>query len=611
MEQFRHEGAGLTMVGKLYNKIKKYFSNMSFFKKMTLVYIIAIIIPTFAIGGLYYYHSQRYIENEVVKTVSGLVSQTKDGIVNKFNIAENVGEQIAYNSRLQRFLSRQFIFKPNAFEEYIDFIYPFINNALNFNQINIYNISIFVTNASIPESWSRFYHVSRIEEQSWYKDFVESDSNYMWMYRDIADLFKTHRNVDHSKVFTYVRKLYSLNNKYLGIAVIDIKVDDLLSALRSSYNGQWLAYLLDSGTILLPDDQADEDVKLVDINAKQSVGHFVNEDKLYLYQKLEEYDLMLVHKVSMKALIQSSRTGNINIILSVVFGILLLVIATYLILNILFSKIRQIIHVMNEVARGNFNIRIPVEGNNEIGQIANDFNTLIERVNNLVDNLIKKEIAQREAQLKALQYQINPHFIYNTIDSFRMKMVLIGEYETAEVITDFGKMLRYNMTDESMHTTIAEEVEYVKKFLNLQKFRYGERISLNIELPVELKRAKILRFILQPIVENSLSHGLTGIDQKVNIDIFFQLKNNMIAITVQDDGVGIDPVRLEEIKRQLYAQTEYNEVVHKDDSGSIGLININQRLKLYYGEQYSIQIESKVNEYTKTVISIPYQEIDE
>ncbi|NLX71202.1 MAG: sensor histidine kinase [Clostridiales bacterium] len=584
---------------------------MSFFKKMTLVYIIAIIIPTFAIGGLYYYHSQRYIENEVVKTVSGLVSQTKDGIVNKFNIAENVGEQIAYNSRLQRFLSRQFIFKPNAFEEYIDFIYPFINNALNFNQINIYNISIFVTNASIPESWSRFYHVSRIEEQSWYKDFVESDSNYMWMYRDIADLFKTHRNVDHSKVFTYVRKLYSLNNKYLGIAVIDIKVDDLLSALRSSYNGQWLAYLLDSGTILLPDDQADEDVKLVDINAKQSVGHFVNEDKLYLYQKLEEYDLMLVHKVSMKALIQSSRTGNINIILSVVFGILLLVIATYLILNILFSKIRQIIHVMNEVARGNFNIRIPVEGNNEIGQIANDFNTLIERVNNLVDNLIKKEIAQREAQLKALQYQINPHFIYNTIDSFRMKMVLIGEYETAEVITDFGKMLRYNMTGESMHTTIAEEVEYVKKFLNLQKFRYGERISLNIELPVELKRAKILRFILQPIVENSLSHGLTGIDQKVNIDIFFQLKNNMIAITVQDDGVGIDPVRLEEIKRQLYAQTEYNEVVHKDDSGSIGLININQRLKLYYGEQYSIQIESKVNEYTKTVISIPYQEIDE
>ena len=562
---------------------------MSFFKKMTLVYIIAIIIPTFAIGGLYYYHSQRYIENEVVKTVSGLVSQTKDGIVNKFNIAENVGEQIAYNSRLQRFLSRQFIFKPNAFEEYIDFIYPFINNALNFNQINIYNISIFVTNASIPESWSRFYHVSRIEEQSWYKDFVESDSNYMWMYRDIADLFKTHRNVDHSKVFTYVRKLYSLNNKYLGIAVIDIKVDDLLSALRSSYNGQWLAYLLDSGTILLPDDQADEDVKLVDINAKQSVGHFVNEDKLYLYQKLEEYDLMLVHKVSMKALIQSSRTGNINIILSVVFGILLLVIATYLILNILFSKIRQIIHVMNEVARGNFNIRIPVEGNNEIGQIANDFNTLIERVNNLVDNLIKKEIAQREAQLKALQYQINPHFIYNTIDSFRMKMVLIGEYETAEVITDFGKMLRYNMTDESMHTTIAEEVEYVKKFLNLQKFRYGERISLNIELPVELKRAKILRFILQPIVENSLSHGLTGIDQKVNIDIFFQLKNNMIAITVQDDGVGIDPVRLEEIKRQLYAQTEYNEVVHKDDSGSIGLININQRLKtlLWRTIQYS------------------------
>lgn len=263
------------------------------------------------------------------------------------------------------------------------------------------------------------------------------------------------------------------------------------------------------------------------------------------------------------------------------------------------SRLKYIVKVMNKVSSGNFNVRIKMKQKDEIGQLSEDFNLLIEKINILFKENVEKEIAQKDAQLKALQYQINPHFIYNTIDIFRMKMELAGEYDTAKAITDFGKILRYNINSTSKYTTINEEVQQVIKYVNLQKQGYGSNIILKTGIPEELLDKKMIKFILQPLVENSIKHGGgKRRDATLNITIEFQIIGSKIQVTVSDDGKGIPEEKLNKLNRQFEAAAKIEE--YDEDHESIGLLNINERIKLFYGKENHIRMESMVGKYTKT-----------
>jgi sensor histidine kinase YesM len=264
--------------------------------------------------------------------------------------------------------------------------------------------------------------------------------------------------------------------------------------------------------------------------------------------------------------------------------------------------------VMRIVAKGNFNIRIPNAHNDEVGQMAESFNVLIEKINFLINDVVKKETAYKDAQLTALQYQINPHFIYNTIDIFRMKLELEGNYEMADSITSFGKMLRYNINRDSQYATIKEEVDYIEKYLNLQKLRYGERIVFVADLPEDFKNIKIIRFMLQPIVENSIKHGIDNYKKGLYIQIKFIKRMRCVQVEVIDNGKGINDAELELLNKQLKNSKALEK--KNDTYKNIGLENINARIKLFYGEQYYIKLESIEGEYTKAIINIPMLRIE-
>jgi sensor histidine kinase YesM len=236
--------------------------------------------------------------------------------------------------------------------------------------------------------------------------------------------------------------------------------------------------------------------------------------------------------------------------------------------------------------------------------MAESFNILIEKINVLISDVIKKETAQKDAQLTALQYQINPHFIYNTIDIFRMKLELEGNYEMADTITDFGKLLRYNINRDSQYATIKEEVDYIEKYINLQRIRYGEKIKFSVDLPEDFNNIKIIRFMLQPVVENSIKHGIDSNKKEIYIQIKFFKKIDCVQIHVIDNGRGINEAELEILNNQLKNSIALEKKNNTDKN--IGLENINARIKLFYGEQYYIELESIEGEYTKAVINIPY-----
>lgn len=201
-----------------------------------------------------------------------------------------------------------------------------------------------------------------------------------------------------------------------------------------------------------------------------------------------------------------------------------------------------------------------------------------------------------EGQLGYLR-QINPHFLYNTLETIRMKAYCNGQTELARVVKLLSKLMRRNLEVTEREITVQNEVEMITGYLEIQKFRFGNRISYEIKGEEEAMHLSILPLIIQPLVENAFVHGLEGKMGEGKIICTIEVKEGLV-ITVEDNGLGIEAGRLKALQMQLEDGTEKLE-------GSFGLYNINQRIKLYYGEQYGIHIISTLEQGTKVIVNLP------
>ena len=215
---------------------------------------------------------------------------------------------------------------------------------------------------------------------------------------------------------------------------------------------------------------------------------------------------------------------------------------------------------------------------------------------------IQKETAYKDAQLKALLLQINPHFIYNTLDMFAGKLTLDGEFETADYICDFAQMIRYN-TMTSTELPLEKELEHVINYVNLEKCRYGDSVELRIHVPEELRQIIIPRFLLQPIVENSFEHGFTGMapEEKRQIIITARKMEDRMILRVRDNGRGMSLKQVEEMNQKFSQPYDAIALRHQKEHG-IGLDNINDRLQIFSHSNDRLVLRSREGKYTSMFI---------
>ena len=192
-----------------------------------------------------------------------------------------------------------------------------------------------------------------------------------------------------------------------------------------------------------------------------------------------------------------------------------------------------------------------------------------------------------------------------TLDIFSGKLELEGNFEVSEAISEFGQIIRYNLRGRNIYANISDEIQYALSYYKLQKLRYGDRLNMNIEVSPEIEKLPIIKLILQPLIENSIIHGLKHPDGTININVRFYIdSSNRLIIQVEDDGLGISKSRLSEICNKLKISSISGNR-SSSSSSSIGLANLNERLRLYYGNDSKLEIDSIENEYTRVTISIP------
>jgi len=252
---------------------------------------------------------------------------------------------------------------------------------------------------------------------------------------------------------------------------------------------------------------------------------------------------------------------------------------------------------MDKADHGNLDIRVPVKSSDEVGQLSNSFNTMIARLDDLVHQTVKDQEDKRKLELKALQHQINPHFLYNTLDSI-IWMIAGNDKNAIKMIEALSKLFRISLSKGKDLITLTEELEHVKNYLIIQKMRYQSKFDFSIEADENVMNYKTLKIILQPLVENSIYHGIKNKEGKGSIVIRAERQNNSLLISIKDDGYGMNKETSEEILKDFYTKTT-------PGGSGIGVKNVNKRIKLYFGEEYGLTFESSYEKGTTVYIKLP------
>lgn len=287
------------------------------------------------------------------------------------------------------------------------------------------------------------------------------------------------------------------------------------------------------------------------------------------------------------------------LIMVILLGTILCIIATLYISSLLSSPLYKLQKSMKLVEEGIFDIQVDEGGEYIVAQLSKTFNKMVITIKQLMHDIVVEQDGKRKKELEALQSQINPHFLYNTLDS----IIWLAENDRVEdsilMTTALSRFFRIGISSGRNIITVGEEIEHIKNYLSIQNIRYKNRFDYIISVPDELLGAKTLKLILQPVIENALYHGLEYMYDRGEIIIEAEAKDDMIIFTLKDNGIGMN----QETCDGLFD----NKPVVKSKGSGVGMKNVNERIKLYFGEAYGMTVESELEEGTTVTIRIPLQ----
>lgn len=265
--------------------------------------------------------------------------------------------------------------------------------------------------------------------------------------------------------------------------------------------------------------------------------------------------------------------------------------------------IKRLGQAMKKVRNGNFHVTLsqPYRYRDDMSELTRSFNFMTEKIRELIEQRYQMQLRNKEAQLLALQMQINPHFLYNTLQTIGGKAVLIGDYEIPEMCRSLGDLFRYSFYEGNTESTIRQELAHVGNYLYIQQFRFEESLRMEFDVPESLMEASTIRFVMQPIIENAVIHALGGPDDgQLLIRVRAETDDGMIVLSVSDNGPGIAPAKLAELRSNMDKKS-----MEVFSGVSIGLKNVHERIRLAYGDSYGLDIDSRLGAGTIIRIRIP------
>lgn len=538
-----------------------------------------------------------------------LIEQVNLNIENYINYMENISQVVVCNNDVKNYLFGEIS------EEDCENLKDEFSTILQVRK-DIYNIAIlgknkryFINDGSTPINPN-----AKLEDKKWYRDAKEAGARILISSSHVQNMVKD----DYKWVVTLSRGIVNPKTKEIeGILIIDLNYDVINNLCEAIHLGnKGYVYILDEkGEIVYHPQQQlilsgvkKELLKqIVKIDSSTSITDEKGEDKIYTPFHSKKTGWTIVGVTYTSELVKNEQMvknmyvgmGTLLILLAVLLG--------FLISSSITKPIKQLQEAMKEVQKGRFQpIHIESRGDNEIASLNASFNIMIARIEELMKKNNREQAEKRKSEMKALQSQINPHFLYNTLDSIIWLIETDDSEQAIKMTSVLAKFFRLAIGNSDIYVTVEQEIEYTKSYLIIQQMRYKDKLTFEIDVDEEILQCPIIKLIIQPLVENGIYHGLKYKKTKGSIRITGHKEEDKMIIKVIDDGIGMNGETLENIyKKKKEASNRHN---------GIGMKNVQDRISLYYGEDYGLTIDSKENEGTVVTIIIPCvvkEELDE
>ena len=591
------------------NSQLNYFSRQNVGTQLRTLYIFAIIIPILLIGSIVYIFSYHQLEQNYEHLTAMKTRQVQSILVTTTLYTENIYNKVVDDLSLRDLLATDYenteqaqkkISQYEGFEE-------ILKNTATFSDLRLYvNNDAF----QLDKDCNYFYPITdSIKDTSWYRQASYSRSNF-WK----SSLRVGKYGVQYWELNYYCRipipqtgsfavLVLTVSNDYLKNLIqrdeydvfISVNSDPVFFSSDRSYSGNSLPVSLDklSKKLTTGKEKIDDETRICSMT---TLTPYSTEDQIHILVASKDA-LHYIHRLA------------IVFIATFLFTLGISALIIFLYAKYFSARIQTLRLAMHKVSHNDYEIVNSIQGDDELSATFTDLTTMVTKLKETEAEIYQTKIneqllhnQQQQMELKLLANQINPHFLYNTLETIRMKAFSEGNREVATAIKLLGKSMRYVLNNtKTTATTLDKEIDYIHTYLSIQQIRFGSRLSFTIEVDASIQPSnyQILPLLIQPIVENAFSHGLRDAEYDGHILIhIFRKRNELLVAEVSDNGLGMDPERLDYVIRHL-------DIPQPESEHGVGLYNINNRVHLYYGNEYGLTIKSRPGEGTVVTLTIP------
>ena len=562
--------------------------------KLYIVYLFCVVTPIIVINYIFYLNMVSNVE-EIHQNYYQLTTQRITTLIEKdLNFLISQVNKLYMDQKLYEKLDQDYERKLAYVEDYYDYFnsYLFLNGE-SYEQIE--KMLIYTDNPTILHS-GRVYKIdANVKEQYWYRRIINSPERIHIIYGERED--KADNTVETPISVIQVLNQFQGIDRYQKILKTDISIKNISNIINSENLRGNIIILGEEGELLFTSSDI----------GNQDLSSFLaaNQENIVETNLNSYFNWRILNVIDVKDLETALQTSKYGIIMLTLISLSISSIILIMIYRSFYLRLNSLSEHVRSLAQEDFNKQyIGKQGKDEIGDLIRVFNRMVRKIKTLITDVYEAELEQsqiklekKQAELNALQSQINPHFLFNTLESIRMKSLEKGENETAEIIKYLARSFRRIISYHQEMVTVADEIDNIKDFLKIQKYRFGSEFDYILDVESDILQLMIPNLIIQPFVENACIHGLEKSENSGQVSIKITSEDKKLKCIIKDNGIGIK----KEIVEHLLEDIQSDDIKNK----SVGMENIYKRLRLYYKDNFKLEIESKEDFGTIVTLIIP------
>lgn len=477
--------------------------------------------------------------------------------------------------------------------------------------VRLYNevssIRLYIDNPTILDNWEFLQTSENVTQEQWYQTALNQRGLVCWNY------IRDNRNGRY--YLSLIRKLNFFKERTTGVLVVNVNTNKLNAILNQE---SFETLIMDENDNIVASNRVDTqdksltNIDLITLSDTSQGPHNVTIDGKPFKMVIDHWQpggslnsLRIISIFSVASIVDEPNQIIFLASIVVLSALFMAILLIYYVSRLLTGRILHLSKHISKVASGNLEATLVIDGKDEIGQLARQFNHMVRNINELMSEVQESnrqknaiQLKQNEIKFKMMASQINPHFLFNALESIRMKTLVRGQADISQVVRLLGKMMRKNLEVGNGMISLQSELETVSCYLVIQKFRYDDRLTYELHVDPRANPLQIPPLIIQPLVENCVIHGLENRIDGGMIRVEIRLEDHYLKVQVSDNGAGISKARIQEIIKMLDHNDDY-------ETNSIGIRNIHLRLQLTYGPQFGLTLTSQIGFGTQISFAIP------